>query len=162
MRQTFAIFLVISFFGIGTLNAQEGTTQQKSKTEITKKKTHGTLGSRKITKENAAQNREGGSTRQSDDNTWGTILFIAIVVLVIVFIRRRNRNASQTQNIDLQDDEAPIRCPRCGSRQISANNVKKASGVGVLLFGVGAGLAARNKVMITCLKCGKQWKAGSA
>lgn len=71
-----------------------------------------------------------------------------------------------------QQSEEPVRCPRCGSEQITANkrgfNLKRAVGVGILTFGVAsvpgvaAGLIGRNKVVLTCLKCGKQWKAGSA
>lgn len=60
-----------------------------------------------------------------------------------------------------------IKCPKCGSTQITAN--KKGFGLGkavvgtVLtggLLGAGAGLLGSNKVVITCLKCGHQWKPG--
>ena len=62
--------------------------------------------------------------------------------------------------------EEPIRCPRCGSTQVTAN--KKGFGVGKALVGgfltggVGllAGFLGSGKVMVTCVKCGKQWKAG--
>jgi len=62
--------------------------------------------------------------------------------------------------------ENVIRCPKCGSDQITAN--KKGFGVGkaiagdVLLGPVGmlAGGVGRNKVLITCLSCGKQFKPG--
>lgn len=60
----------------------------------------------------------------------------------------------------------PIKCPRCGSTQISSD--KKGFGVGKAVIGNAIagpiGLAAGNigakKVRITCLKCGKQWEAG--
>lgn len=62
--------------------------------------------------------------------------------------------------------EEPVRCPRCGSTQITAN--KKGFGVGKALVGgfltggVGllAGFLGSGKVLVTCVKCGKQWKAG--
>ena len=34
-------------------------------------------------------------------------------------------------------------------------------GIDLLERGVVGGLVGKNKVMITCLKCGHQWKAGS-
>jgi DNA-directed RNA polymerase subunit RPC12/RpoP len=59
-----------------------------------------------------------------------------------------------------------IKCPKCGSSQLSANKKgfsggKAAAGF-VLTGGVGllAGTIGSNKVVITCLKCGKQFKAG--
>lgn len=63
-----------------------------------------------------------------------------------------------------QNDE--VKCPFCGSTQITAN--KKGFGAGKALAGVvavgGIGLLAggigSKKIFITCLKCGKQWKAG--
>ena len=62
--------------------------------------------------------------------------------------------------------ENGIRCPKCGSDQITAN--KKGFGVGkaiagdVLLGPIGmfAGGVGSNKVLITCLSCGKQFKPG--
>ena len=59
-----------------------------------------------------------------------------------------------------------IRCPRCGSTQITAN--KKGYGVGkaaagvILTGGIGllAGGIGSNKVIITCLKCGHKFKPG--
>lgn len=59
-----------------------------------------------------------------------------------------------------------VRCPKCGSTSITANKkgfslAKGAAGVltfgayGVLTAGIG-----KNKIIITCLKCGKQFKPG--
>jgi len=59
-----------------------------------------------------------------------------------------------------------VRCPVCGSTQISAGNkgfgLGKATAGGLLLGPVGllGGLLGSKKVMVTCLNCGKQWKAG--
>lgn len=60
-----------------------------------------------------------------------------------------------------------VRCPKCGSSQLSAN--KKGFGLakgaaGVLTFGAYGVLAAgigKNKIIITCLNCGKQFKPGN-
>lgn len=62
--------------------------------------------------------------------------------------------------------QEPIRCPKCGSTQITANkkgfNIGKAvvgdlavGAVGLLAGGIG-----KDKVIITCLNCGYKWKAG--
>lgn len=62
--------------------------------------------------------------------------------------------------------EESIHCPRCGSTQVSANKkgfgVGKALAGGFLTGGVGllAGFIGSGKVLVTCVKCGKQWKAG--
>jgi tellurium resistance protein TerD len=61
-----------------------------------------------------------------------------------------------------------VKCPKCGSTQISADKkgfgLAKAVGGGVLLGPVGllGGFVGSKKVMVTCLKCGHQWKAGKA
>ena len=59
-----------------------------------------------------------------------------------------------------------IGCPKCGSTQLSANKKgfsgKKAVAGAVLTGGIGllAGTIGRNKVKITCLSCGNQFKPG--
>ncbi|TYQ14669.1 UNVERIFIED_CONTAM: tellurium resistance protein TerD [Acetivibrio alkalicellulosi] len=61
-----------------------------------------------------------------------------------------------------------IKCPKCGSNQITAGNkgfgLGKAAAGGILLGPVGllGGLVGSKKVMITCLKCGSKWEAGKA
>lgn len=60
------------------------------------------------------------------------------------------------------------KCPKCGSTSISAN--KKGFGVGKAVVGAAVagsiGLVAGNigskKVLITCLNCGHQWRAGKS
>ena len=60
-----------------------------------------------------------------------------------------------------------VKCPKCGSSQLSANKKgfsgKKAVVGGVLTGGVGllAGTLGSNKIIITCLNCGNQFKPGS-
>lgn len=59
-----------------------------------------------------------------------------------------------------------IKCPKCGSTQITAN--KKGFGLGKAAagaflagpIGLAGGLLGSNKVVITCLKCGHQWRPG--
>lgn len=61
---------------------------------------------------------------------------------------------------------ATVRCPRCGSTQISSS--QQGFGVGKAVIGAAVagpvGLAAggigSKKVIVTCLKCGHQWQAG--
>lgn len=71
-----------------------------------------------------------------------------------------NNSSNQISNM-------PIRCPKCGSSQLSANNkgfgVGKAIVGGVALGGIGllGGFIGSSKVKITCLQCGHQWKAGN-
>lgn len=60
----------------------------------------------------------------------------------------------------------PIKCPKCGCDQLSAN--KKGFGLGkaivggVILGPAGAlgGFVGSRKVQITCISCGHQWGAG--
>lgn len=61
--------------------------------------------------------------------------------------------------------DEPIRCPKCGSTQITAGKKgfsvgKAAIGASIAPVGVLAGGIGSNKIMVTCLKCGHQWKAG--
>mgnify|MGYP001089561492 FL=1 len=63
-----------------------------------------------------------------------------------------------------ENDEEPVRCPRCRSTQLSANKkgfgLGKAAAGGLLLGPVGllGGFLGSSKVKITCLKCGYTWK----
>lgn len=60
--------------------------------------------------------------------------------------------------------ESPVTCPKCNSTQITADRKGygwgKAVGGGFLLGPVGllGGFIGSRKVLITCLKCGNQWK----
>ena len=63
-----------------------------------------------------------------------------------------------------ENDEEPVRCPRCRSTQLIANKkgfgLGKAAAGGLLLGPVGllGGFLGSSKVKITCLKCGYTWK----
>ena len=62
------------------------------------------------------------------------------------------------------ENEKKIKCPKCGSTQISSNkkgfSLGKAAGGAILTGGIGilAGLIGKNKIYITCLKCGNKWQ----
>jgi len=70
------------------------------------------------------------------------------------------------EKIAKMDKEGTVYCPKCYSTNISANKrgfkMGRAVVAGTLTFGVGllAGAAGKNKVEVTCLKCGHTWKAG--
>ena len=60
----------------------------------------------------------------------------------------------------------PMACPKCGSQQVTANkkgySVAKAAAGLVLIgpLGLVGGVIGAGKIILTCLKCGYQWKAG--
>jgi hypothetical protein len=60
-----------------------------------------------------------------------------------------------------------VKCPKCSSTQLSANKKgfsgKKAVAGAVLTGGIGllAGTIGSNKIIITCLNCGNQFKPGT-
>lgn len=60
----------------------------------------------------------------------------------------------------------PIKCPQCGSTQITGTKKGYSGGKavsGALLLGplgLLAGLHGSKKIMVTCLNCGHQWEAG--
>ena len=62
--------------------------------------------------------------------------------------------------------EAAVRCPKCGSTQVSANKRGMDAGdacCGALALGplgLLCGMKGSNIVVVTCLKCGNQWKVG--
>jgi len=68
------------------------------------------------------------------------------------------------QNIQVMSNE--IHCPKCGSTQITATKKgfsgKKAVVGGLLTGGIGllAGTIGSNKIMITCLACGHEFRPG--
>ena len=59
-----------------------------------------------------------------------------------------------------------VKCPKCGSTQISANKkgfqLTRAAGATYLFgpLGIVAGFLGSNAVIVTCLKCGNQWEPG--
>lgn len=63
-------------------------------------------------------------------------------------------------------EEEKIKCPNCGSTQITAGkkgfSAGKAAAGAMLTGGIGilAGRIGAGKIKLTCLKCGHSWKPG--
>lgn len=82
---------------------------------------------------------------------------------------RQNRKSVRLKEVKKNKVTKPSKpsCPKCKSEHITANKkgYGAAKGLGglVLTGGVGllAGFIGSKKVLLTCLNCGKQWKAGS-
>ena len=83
--------------------------------------------------------------------------------------KREEKKADQQElkdRIKQMDKDGIVYCPKCYSTNITSN--KKGFGVGKAAVGAiatgGIGLLAggigKNKIDITCLKCGHKWKAG--
>ena len=66
--------------------------------------------------------------------------------------------------IKQMDKEGIVYCPKCYSTQITANkkgfSLGKAAAGSLIAGGVLLGAVGKNKIEITCLKCGNKWKAG--
>lgn len=79
-----------------------------------------------------------------------------------------NPVVTQKDKVDTIDkSNNKVCCPKCSSTQLSANkkgfSLGKALIGGVVLVpiaGVATGLIGKNKIIITCLSCGKQFKPG--
>lgn len=77
-------------------------------------------------------------------------------------IRRNEELGICGETVPTEDE--PVRCPVCHSTQLTANQKGYGLGKGVaggLLLGpVGllGGFIGSKKIVITCLKCGYQWK----
>lgn len=72
----------------------------------------------------------------------------------------------KTNDIEDDDNDNVARCPKCGSTSLTANKKGFSATKGVIglavspLVGAVVGSTGKNKVIVTCLKCGHQWKAG--
>ncbi len=62
-----------------------------------------------------------------------------------------------------------VRCPKCGSTQFTSNPKGFSHGKACLGWCLGLGILSifcgghgKNKILVTCLACGHQWKAGKA
>ena len=81
------------------------------------------------------------------------------IVDYVVKCEKCNKASDKIKNI-------PLKCPRCGSFQLTANNkgfsLGKAVAGGIAFGAVGllGGFIGSKDVMITCLQCGHKWKAG--
>ncbi|EPY2274500.1 hypothetical protein ACXAUS_003399 [Clostridium sporogenes] len=80
-----------------------------------------------------------------------------VTLTEITEIKKENQNKPKPTTKAQNDDV--VCCPKCGSTQITANKKGFSVGKAVLLGGIG-GFIGKNKIEITCLKCGYSWKAG--
>lgn len=66
--------------------------------------------------------------------------------------------------IKQMDKEGIVYCPKCYSTQVTANkkgfSLGKAAVGSLIAGGVLLGAVGKNKIEVTCLKCGNKWKAG--
>ena len=66
--------------------------------------------------------------------------------------------------IKQMDKEGIVYCPKCFSTQVTANkkgfSLGKAAAGTLIAGGPLLGAIGRNKIEVTCLKCGNKWKAG--
>ena len=66
--------------------------------------------------------------------------------------------------IKQMDKDGTVYCPKCYSTQITANkrgfSLGKAAAGTLIAGGALLGAVGKNKIEITCLKCGNKWKAG--
>lgn len=82
------------------------------------------------------------------------------------FERQRIAENERLSKLGLNTDDEPVRCPKCGSTQITAGDkgfsVGKAVAGDIVAGPVGlvAGAIGSKKTIITCLNCGHKWEAG--
>ena len=66
--------------------------------------------------------------------------------------------------IKQMDKDGIVYCPKCYSTQVTANkkgfSLGKAAVGSLIAGGVLLGAVGKNKIEVTCLKCGHKWKAG--
>lgn len=68
------------------------------------------------------------------------------------------------ERIKQMDKDGIVYCPKCYSTDITANkkgfSLGKAAAGSLIAGGVLLGAVGKNKIEVTCLKCGNKWKAG--
>lgn len=81
--------------------------------------------------------------------------------------RREEKKAEKQElkdRIKQMDKEGIVYCPKCYSTQVTANkkgfSLGKAAAGSLIAGGVLLGAVGKNKIEVTCLKCGHKWKAG--
>ena len=95
----------------------------------------------------------------------GQLMDLALIPGMVARPRRRAARRYRDE-VDEYEEEDEVRCPRCGSARVTANKrgygAAKAVGGLLLLGGVGllGGFHGGQRVVVTCLKCAKQWRAG--
>ncbi len=78
--------------------------------------------------------------------------------------QKKEEQLELQERIKQMDKEGIIYCPKCYSTQITANkkgfSLGKAAAGSLIAGGVLLGAVGKNKIEVTCLKCGNKWKAG--
>jgi tellurium resistance protein TerD len=81
------------------------------------------------------------------------------------FLKQKIEENERLDKLGLNEDDL-IRCPKCGSTQITSGNKGFSVGKAVVgdivagPVGLVAGAIGSKKTIITCLNCGHEWKAG--
>lgn len=79
-------------------------------------------------------------------------------------VLKKQEEQELKDRIKQMDKEGIVYCPKCYSTQITANkkgfSLGKAATGSLVAGGVLLGAVGKNKIEVTCLKCGNKWKAG--
>lgn len=85
-------------------------------------------------------------------------------------VKQQERKITYNEYVQTREERKnnkEVSCPRCGSTSLSANKKGWSLGKGIAgavlinpIGGVATGMIGKNKIIITCLKCGKQFKPG--
>lgn len=77
-----------------------------------------------------------------------------------------NQDSEEIQESAENINNEPVRCPKCGSAQITAQrkgfSLGKAAVGGILLgpYGLLGGVVGSRKIEVICLSCGNKWVPG--
>lgn len=78
--------------------------------------------------------------------------------------QKKEEKQELKERIKQMDKEGIVYCPKCYSTDITANkkgfSLGKAAAGSLIAGGVLLGAVGKNKIEVTCLKCGNKWKAG--
>lgn len=78
--------------------------------------------------------------------------------------QKKQEKQKLKDRIKQMDKEGIVYCPKCYSTQITSNkkgfSLGKAAAGSLIAGGVLLGAVGKNKIEVTCLKCGNKWKAG--
>lgn len=91
---------------------------------------------------------------------WGLLVWALLVgVFALILFGGKQPILPSQQNNSLSQNSNDVRCPKCLSKNISAN--KKGFSVGqAVAGGIVGGMIGSNKIQITCLSCGNIFKPG--
>jgi len=94
---------------------------------------------------------------------WGILIFAVLVAIFAAAMLKGKTTQSvikpKTPTVNQPTTNSEIKCPACGSNQISAN--KKGFSIGqAVAGGIIGGAIGMNKIKITCLSCGHVFNPG--